>query len=150
MGLLDITPQGTPLTSIEQLADIGFKLYNQIEIVTDPIAPPQQIKIMNFYKTFTYENPSSKFFEKTRFWVSYMAMKINGDICVDIDINNFNRLLFQKKWVNEYLTISKKLRFQVSEIETVQTMLTQAWFTSLLQEGIEEGYIIFPLNQPFF
>ena len=150
MGLLDITPQGTPLTSIEQLVDIGFKFYNQIEIVTDPLAPPRQIKIMSYDKTFHYENPSSDFFEKTRLWVNYIAMKINEDIYVDVNIINFDRMLFQRNWVNEYLSIEKKLRFQVSEIETVQTMLTQAWFTSLLQEGIEEGYIIFPLNQPFF
>lgn len=150
MGLLDITLQSTLLTSVEQLVDIGFKLYHQYEIVTDPMEPPQQIKIMRYDKTFHYENPSSEFFEKTRLWVNYIAMNINGCIYVDIEIINFDRLLFQKKWVNEYLTISKKLRFQVSEMETVQMILSQDWFTSLLKEGIEEGYIIFPLNQAFF
>lgn len=151
MGLLDITPQGTPLTSVEQLADIGFKLYHQYEIVTDPIAPPQQIKIMSFDKTFTYENPSFAFFEKTRFWVNFLAHKVNGEIVIDVDILNFDRQLYQRNWVNEYLKVQNEpLRYSVSIIETAQMMLTKDWFTSLLKELIETDRIVFPNSSLFF
>ena len=151
MGLLDVTPQSTPLTSVEQLADIGFKLYHQYEIVVDPIAPPQQIKIMSFDKTFTYENPSFAFFEKTCFWVNFLAHKVNGFMVIDVDILNFDRQLFQQKWVNEYLKVrNTPLRYFVSEIETVQMMLTQDWFTSLLKELIETNRIVFPNSSLFF
>lgn len=151
MGLLDITPQGTPLTSVEQLVEIGFKLYHQYEIVADPIAPPQQIKIMSFDKTFTYENPSFAFFEKTRFWVNFLAHEVNGEIVIDVDILNFDRQLYQRNWVNEYLKVrNEPLRYSVSIIETAQIMLTKDWFTNLLKELIETDRIVFPNSSLFF
>ena len=62
----------------------------------------------------------------------------NGDIVIDVDILNFDRLLYQQKWVNEYLKVrNEPLRYSVSEVETVQMMLTKDWFTSLLKELIE-------------
>ena len=134
MGLLDVTPQSTPLTSVEQLSSIGFKMYHQYEVVTDCLKAEKHI-VMSFDKTFTYENPSFAFFEKTRFWVNFLALDVNGDIVIDVDILNFDRQLYQQNWANEYLKVrNEPLRYSVSEIETVQMMLTKDWFTSLLKE----------------
>lgn len=150
MGLLDITPQNTPLTSVEQLSSIGFKMYHQYEVVTDCLKVEKHI-VMSFDKTFTYENPSFAFFEKTCFWVNFLAHDVNGDIVIDVDILNFDRQLYQQKWVNEYLQVRKTpLRYSVSEIETVQMMLTKDWFTSLLKELIETNRIVFPNSNLFF
>lgn len=150
MGLLDITPQGTPLTSVEQLSSIGFKMYHQYEVVTDYLKVEKHT-IMSFDKTFTYENPSFAFFEKTRFWVNFLAHEVNGSIMIDVDILNFDRQLYQRNWVNEYLKVQNEpLRYSVSLIETVQMMLTKDWFTSLLKEEIETNRIIFPNSHLFF
>ena len=150
MGLLDIIPQGTPLISVEQLSSIGFKMHHQYEVVTDYLKVEKHI-IMSFDKTFTYENPSFAFFEKTRFWVNFLAHDVNGSIVIDVDILNFDRQLFQRDWVNEYLKVrNEPLRYSVSEIETVQMMLTKDWFTSLLKELIETNRIVFPNSSLFF
>lgn len=150
MGLLDVTPQSTPLTSVEQLSSIGFKMYHQYEIVTDCLTVEKHI-IMNFDKKFTFENPSFAFFEKTCFWVNFIAHDVNGDIVIDVDILNFDRQLYQRNWVNEYLKVrNEPLRYVVSEIETVQMMLTHDWFTSLLKELIETNRIVFPNSSLFF
>lgn len=150
MGLLDVTPQSTPLTSVEQLSSIGFKMYHQYEVVTDDLKVKKHI-IMNFDKIFTYEDPHFTFFEKTRFWVNFIAHNVNGDIVIDVDILNFDRQLYQKNWTNEYLQVrNEPLRYSVSEIETVQMMLTKDWFTSLLKELIETNRIVFPNSNLFF
>lgn len=150
MGLLDITSQSTPLTSVEQLSGIGFKMYHQYEVVTDCLKVEKHI-VMSFDKKFTYENPSFAFFEKTCFWVNFIAHDVNGDIVIDVDILNFDRQLYQQKWVNEYLRVrNEPLRYSVSEIETVQMMLTKDWFTSLLKELIETNRIVFPNCSLFF
>ena len=150
MGLLDVTPQSTPLTSVEQLSSIGFKMYHQYEVVTDCLKVEKHIS-MSFDKTFTYENPSFAFFEKTRFWVNFLAHDVNGDIVIDVDILNFDRQLYQQKWVNEYFKVKNEpLRYIVSEIETVQMMLTKDWFTGLLKELIETNRIVFPNSSLFF
>lgn len=150
MGLLDITPQGTPLTSVEQLSSIGFKMYHQYEVVTDYLKVEKHT-IMSFDKTFTYENPSFAFFEKTRFWVNFLAHEVNGSIMIDVDILNFDRQLYQRNWVNEYLKVrNEPLRYSVSLIETAQMMLTKDWFTSLLKELIETDRIVFPNSSLFF
>lgn len=150
MGLLDVTPQSTPLTSVEQLSNIGFKMYHQYEIVTDYLKVEKHT-IMSFDKTFTYENPSFAFFEKTCFWVNFLAHEVNGEIVIDVDILNFDRQLYQQKMVNEYLKVrNEPLRYVVSEIETVQMMLTKDWFTSLLKELIETNRIVFPNSNLFF
>jgi hypothetical protein len=150
MGLLDITPQSTPLTSVGQLSSIGFKMYHQYEIVTDCLKVEKHT-IMSFNKTFIYENPSFAFFEKTRFWVNFLAHEVNGSIMIDVDILNFDRQLYQRNWVNEYLKVQNEpLRYVVSEIETVQMMLTKDWFTGLLKELIENNRIVFPNSSLFF
>lgn len=150
MGLLDITPQSTSLTSVEQLSSIGFKMYHQYEVVTDYLKVEKHT-IMSFDKTFIYENPSFAFFEKTRFWVNFLAHDVNGDIVIDVDILNFDRQLYQQNWANEYLKVrNEPLRYIVSEIETVQMMLTKDWFTSLLKELIETNRIVFPNSSLFF
>ena len=150
MGLLDVTPQSSPLTTVEQLSSIGFKIYNQYEVVTDYLKVEKHT-IMSFDKTFTYENPSFAFFEKTRFWVNFLAHKVSGDIIIDVDILNFDRQLYQRNWVNEYLQVrNEPLRYTVSEIETVQMMLTKDWFTGLLKELIETDRIVFPNSHLFF
>ena len=150
MGLLDTTPQSTPITSVEQLSSIGFKMYNQYEVVTDYLKVEKHV-IMNFDKTFTYENPSFAFFEKTRFWVNFLAHKVSGDIVIDVDILNFDRQLYQRNWVNEYLQVrNEPLRYSVTEIETVRMMLTKDWFTGLLKELIETDRIVFPNSHLFF
>ena len=150
MGLLDITPQNTSLTSVGQLSSIGFKIYHQYEVVTDYLKVEKHT-IMSFNKIFTYENPSFAFFEKTRFWVNFIAHDVNGGIVIDVDILNFDRQLYQQKWVNEYLQVrNEPLRYSVSEIETVQMMLTKDWFTSLLKELIETNNIVFPNSSLFF
>lgn len=150
MGLLDVTPQSTPLTSVEQLSSIGFKIYHQYEVVTDYLKVEKHT-IMSYGKTFHYENPSFAFFEKTRFRVNFLAHNVNGDIVIDVDILNFDRQLFQQTWVNEYVQVrNEPLRYSVSEIETVQMMLTKDWFTSLLKELIETNRIVFPNSRLFF
>lgn len=150
MGLLDITPQSTPLTSVGQLSSIGFKMYHQYEVVTDYLKVEKHT-IMSFDKIFTYENPSFAFFEKTRFWVNFLAHEVNGSIMIDVDILNFDRQLYQRNWVNEYLKVrNEPLRYVVSEIETVQMMLTKDWFTGLLKELIENDRIVFPNSHLFF
>jgi hypothetical protein len=150
MGLLDVTPQSTPLTSVEQLSSIGFKMYHQYEVVTDCLKVEKHT-IMNFDKTFYYEDPHFTFFEKTRFWVNFLAHDVNGNIVIDVDILNFDRQLYQKNWTNEYLQVrNEPLRYSVSEIETVQMMLTKDWFTSLLKELIENNRIVFPNSNLFF
>ena len=150
MGLLDVTPQSIPLTSVEQLSSIGFKMYHQYEVVTDYLKVEKHI-VMSFDKTFTFENPSFAFFEKTCFWVNFIAHKVCVDIVIDVDILNFDRQLYQQQWVNEYLKVRNgPLRYSVSEIETVQMMLTKDWFTSLLKELIETNKIVFPNSSLFF
>lgn len=150
MGLLDITPEGTPLTSVEQLSSIGFKMYHQYEVVTDCLKVEKHT-IMSFDKTFTYENPSFAFFEKTRFWVNFLAHEVNGDIVIDVDILNFDRQLYQRNWANEYLKVrNEPLRYSVSIIETARMMLTKDWFTNLLKELIETDRIVFPNSSLFF
>lgn len=150
MGLLDVTPQSTPLTSVGQLSSIGFKMYHQYEIVTDCLTVEKHT-IMSFDKKFTYENPSFAFFEKTCFWVNFLAHDVNGDIVIDVDILNFDRQLYHQKWVNEYLQVRNgPLRYSVSEVETVQMMLTKDWFTNLLKELIETNRIVFPNSNLFF
>lgn len=150
MGLLDITPQCTPLISVGQLSSIGFKIYHQYEVVTDCLKVEKHI-VMSFDKTFTYENPSFAFFKKTRFWVNFIAHDVNGSIVIDIDILNFDRQLYYKNWANEYLQVRNgPLRYSVSEVETVQMMLTKDWFTSLLKELIETNRIVFPNSSLFF
>lgn len=150
MGLLDITPKSTPIISVGQLSSIGFKIYHQYEVVTDCLKVEKHI-VMSFDKTFIYENPSFAFFEKTRFWVNFLAHEVNGSIVIDVDILNFDRQLYQRNWALEYLKVrNEPLRYSVSTIETVQMMLTKDWFTGLLKELIETDRIVFPNSSLFF